>query len=79
MSDEEWPAPHNSHGRTPAAWITVTIMLIAFLVGTFGVVLAQMWIFWLGVALLIIGAIVGKILSMMGFGQYPRNASTATP
>ncbi|MFA7266883.1 MAG: HGxxPAAW family protein [Candidatus Nanopelagicales bacterium] len=62
-------------GRTPAAWTAVTIMLIAFCVGTLGVCIAQPWMFWLGIALLVVGAIVGKVMAMMGLGQYPKGSS----
>lgn len=62
-------------GRTPAAWTAVTIMLIAFLVGTVGVCIDQSWMFWLGVVLLLVGAIVGKVMAMMGLGQYPKGSS----
>lgn len=57
------------HGNTPAAWTAVTIMMIAFLVGTVGVVVAKPVIFWVGVALIVVGAIVGKVMSMMGLGK----------
>ena len=62
-------------GRTPAAWTAVTIMLIAFVVGTLGVCIAKPWMFWLGVALIVVGAVVGKVMAMMGLGQYPKGSS----
>ncbi len=64
--------PHE--GNTPAAWTAVIIMLIAFVVGTLGVVIAQPWVFWAGVALLIVGGIVGKLMAMAGLGQYPKGS-----
>lgn len=69
--------PHAvDHGNTPAAWATVVIIVIAFIVGTLGVILANWVMFWIGAALVVIGAIVGKILGMMGFGKARSGALT---
>jgi hypothetical protein len=59
------------HGHTPAAWTAVGIMLLGFVVGGVGVVLAELWLFWVGVAMVALGAVVGKVMSMMGLGQAP--------
>lgn len=61
-------------GQTPAAWTAVIIMLIAFVVGTLGVCINQPWMFWVGVGLLVVGGIVGKVMAMMGLGQYPKGS-----
>lgn len=62
--------PHyHSHGSTPAAWTAVSIVMIAFLIGGVGVVLRQPWMFWLGAALCVVGALVGYLMSLMGYGQ----------
>lgn len=61
-------AHHDNHGSTPAAWTAVTIIMIAFLIGGIGVVVAQPWLFWAGVALVVIGLVVGKVMQMMGMG-----------
>jgi len=57
------------HGNTPAAWTAVVIMMVAFLIGTIGVVIAKPVVFWIGVALIAVGAIVGKVMAMMGLGK----------
>jgi hypothetical protein len=62
-------------GNTPAAWTAVIIMLLAFVVGTLGVTIAQPWLFWVGVGILIVGAIVGKAMAMAGLGQYPKGSA----
>jgi len=62
-------ASHDDHGSTPAAWTAVTIIMIAFLVGGIGVVAAVPWLFWAGVALVVVGIIVGKVMQMMGLGS----------
>lgn len=59
------------HGSTPAAWTGVTIVLLAFVVGGLGLVLENLLIFWIGVALAPIGAIVGMVMSKMGLGGDP--------
>lgn len=61
---------YNSHGHTPAAWTTVSIVFLAFVVGAIAVA-AQNWpLFWIGgVGLLVVGGIVGKVMQMMGMGQ----------
>ena len=47
---------YNSHGHTPAAWTTVSIVFLAFVVGAIAVA-AQNWpLFWIGgVGLLVVG------------------------
>ena len=61
-------ASHDSHGSTPAAWTAVTIIMVAFLIGGVGVVAALPWLFWAGVALVVVGIVVGKVMQMMGMG-----------
>jgi hypothetical protein len=62
---------HESHGNTVAAWTAVVIITIAFVVGTLAVILGNWPLFWVGVALVVVGAIVGKVLAMMGMGKKP--------
>lgn len=59
------------HGNTPAAWTAVTIMLAGFVIGGIGLVVDTWVMFWVGVALLPIALIVGKVMSMMGMGAEP--------
>jgi len=56
---------HDNHGRTPANWTGAIIVMIAFFVGTLGVVLAQPLMFWGGVALVVVAMIVWKVMSGM--------------
>ncbi|HVQ87560.1 MAG TPA: HGxxPAAW family protein [Actinomycetes bacterium] len=60
--------PHDDHGSTPAAWTAVTIIMVAFLVGGIGILLSQAWVFWVGVALVVVGLVAGKVMQMMGMG-----------
>lgn len=59
------------HGNTPAAWTGVMIILIGFVVGGIGLMVGSELVFWIGVALAPIGAIVGKIMQKMGLGAEP--------
>ena len=56
---------HDNHGRTPANWTGATIITLAFIVGTLGVVLAQPNVFWIGVIMIPIGLIVWKVMAGM--------------
>lgn len=68
--------PHeNDHGSTPAAWTAVIIIMLAFAVGTLAVVLGNWTMFWIGVAMVPIGAIVGKVMQKMGLGAQPSSGS----
>jgi Zn-dependent membrane protease YugP len=59
----------SSHGNTPAAWTTVTIAFIAFIVGAVGIVIQMMSLFWIGIGLLVVSVVVGKLMQMAGLGQ----------
>ena len=61
------------HGNTPAAWTTVTIAFLAFVVGGIGVVVGSGGLFWAGVALLVVSGVVGKLMQMAGYGQFTRS------
>lgn len=62
--------PYNSHGNTPAAWTAVTIIMIAFVIGAVAVLTANWALFWIGgVGGCILGGVVGKGMSMAGYGQ----------
>jgi hypothetical protein len=62
-------APHELHGNSPAAWTAVTIVLIAFTLGAIAMVLGPNWVlFWISVAIAVIGALTGKVMQLLGFG-----------
>ena len=57
------------HGNTPAAWTAVTIILGAFTLGAIAMVLGPNWLlFWISVGIAVVGALVGKVMQLMGFG-----------
>ncbi len=60
---------HDLHGNSPAAWTAVTIVLIAFTLGAIAMVLGPNWVlFWISVAIAVLGALAGKVLQLLGFG-----------
>ncbi|MBD0419858.1 HGxxPAAW family protein [Streptomyces sp. NPDC052309] len=59
----------SSHGHTPAAWTGVIIAFIGFCVAGAFMVMAQPVGFWAGMAITLLGAVVGGIMRMMGLGQ----------
>lgn len=61
------------HGNTPAAWTTVIIAIVAFIVGGFGTIIGNLWIVGLGFLLLVVSAVVGKMMQMAGLGQFPNS------
>jgi hypothetical protein len=63
------------HGHSPAAWTAVIVMLIAFSIGTVAFFFDVQWLVWASAGLLVVGAILGKVLSLAGFGaSSPRYA-----
>lgn len=70
---------HDDHGSTPAAWTAVVIITIAFTVGTVAIILANWPLFWVGVGLVVVGAIVGRIMQAMGLGKKPAKKAAHEP
>ena len=56
------------HGNSPAAWVAVTIMLTAFVIGTFAFWFEVVWLVWASAGLLIVGLLVGVVLAKLGYG-----------
>jgi hypothetical protein len=50
-------------------WVAVTIAGLGFLIGCVGVVIASPMVAWIGVALLPVALIAGKVLALMGYGK----------
>ena len=68
--------PHDSHGNTVAAWTAVTIMLIGCTISALAFWLTSPLTFWVGVGVVVIGAITGKVLQAMGLGAKPAAADS---
>ena len=62
-------AHDQSHGNTVAAWAAVIIMIIGTIVSAVAVWFASFAGFWTGVGIVVAGAVVGKVLQIMGYGQ----------
>ncbi len=56
---------HDNHGSTPAAWTLVVLVMIGFLVSCIALVAASEAMFFVGVGIIVVGLIVGKIMQMM--------------
>ncbi|MFG2130330.1 HGxxPAAW family protein [Streptomyces sp. NPDC048751] len=59
----------SSHGHTPAAWTGVTIAIIGFAVAGAFMVMAEPLGFWAGMVIVVLGGVVGAVMSAMGLGQ----------
>jgi hypothetical protein len=57
------------HGNTPAAWTAVTIMFLGFLISGVALPLALPWLFFVGLGIVVLGVVVGKVMQMMGMGS----------
>lgn len=64
---EEFP---DHEGRSPAAWTMVGIMLAGAAVMAVAVVFASHLWFGVGVLVVIVGGVVGKVMSMAGYGAH---------
>ncbi|MFF8639456.1 HGxxPAAW family protein [Streptomyces sp. NPDC015345] len=58
----------SSHGHTPAAWTGVIIAFIGFCVAGAFMVMANVPGFWAGMALTVVGGLVGLVMRAMGLG-----------
>lgn len=66
------PQLHDNEGKTPAAWTTVILLIVAAVVGGFAVALGNWWLFWLGgVGGSVVALIVGKVMAVLGLGANP--------
>jgi hypothetical protein len=59
----------SSHGHTPAAWTGVTIAFIGFCVAGVFMVAANPLGFWAGVAVILLGGVVGLAMKAAGLGM----------
>jgi hypothetical protein len=62
-------APPTNHGQTTAAWTTTLIVLVGATVAGLGMIVATVWLFWVGLGVTILGLVVGKVMQVLGHGQ----------
>ena len=59
---------HEDEGHSIAGWTGVTVMLLGFFLGTLGLFIDMMVLVWVGVGLVVVGAILWPVLKAFGFG-----------
>ena len=56
------------HGHSPAAWTAVTIILVAFTIGTLAFWFDAPAIVWASAGLVVVGLVVGAVMARAGYG-----------
>lgn len=59
----------SDHGSSPAAWTTVTITIVGFIVGGLALVLGRPTAVVASGGIVLAGLVVGKIMQLLGLGQ----------
>lgn len=59
----------DSHGNTPAAWTAVGIIFAGSVIAGVALPFSLPWLFFLGLAVMVLGGVAGKVMSMMGMGE----------
>jgi hypothetical protein len=62
------PDQHGGHGSSIAAWTAVGVIMVGFLVMSIAVLVRSVALFAVGVVVLVLGGLAGKVLAAMGFG-----------
>ncbi|MGA1837078.1 HGxxPAAW family protein [Herbiconiux sp. 11R-BC] len=55
-------------GHSPAAWTLVVVSLLGIALGTVAFFLEIAWLVWVGVAITLIGFLLGWVLGKAGYG-----------
>lgn len=71
-------APPTNHGRTPAAWVTTYVVLVGALVAALAMIFAAVWLFWVGIGVVVVGVVVGKVMAVLGYGKGGSRLSPVT-
>lgn len=62
---------HEDHGHSVAAWTSVGIILLGVVVTSIAFIAANVPLGIVGAAIIVIGAVAGKVLAMAGYGAKP--------
>ncbi|WP_066463093.1 HGxxPAAW family protein [Sanguibacter suarezii] len=62
-------APPANHGHTVAAWFTTLTVVVGAILAGVALCISTMWLVWVGAAIVVVGLVGGKILSVAGYGQ----------
>lgn len=65
----------DSHGHSVAAWVGVGIMLLASVIGSWGVVFSPDWLLYVGLVLGVVGALAWYLLDRFGMGDPHQHAT----
>jgi hypothetical protein len=65
-----------SHGHSLASWILVAFVLIGSFIASLAIVLTVVWLGVVGVVVLVVGLILGRVLQMAGFGVHHPGAGS---
>ena len=65
------------HGYSVAMWAAVGVAFVGFLVGTIAVMMLNWPLLYISFGILALSLVVGRVLSMMGFGSYTNEAIDA--
>jgi len=58
-----------AHGSSPAAWTSITLALIGFVIGGVGLIPTPNWpVFIVGVVVVLVSAPIALIMSVAGYG-----------
>lgn len=72
------PIADPGHGHSPAAWTAVVVMLLGFVIGTVAFCFEQPVFVYVGFGVIVVGLILGWILSRAGYGvRGPKFSSKA--
>ncbi|MEN9606486.1 MAG: hypothetical protein RL605_314 [Actinomycetota bacterium] len=61
------------HGDSIAAWTSVTIIMVAFAIGTAAVWFANAPLAYGSIALALVGVVAGPVLAKLGYGIHGKN------
>ncbi|WP_225754311.1 HGxxPAAW family protein [Actinotalea sp. Marseille-Q4924] len=70
-------SPPRNHGHTLAAWVTVIVIMSGAVTAALAVLFSMPWLFWVGMAIVVVGGVVGYVLKMLGFGQPTSGSGTS--
>ncbi|MFJ3583903.1 HGxxPAAW family protein [Streptomyces sp. NPDC090127] len=65
----------SAHGHTPAAWTGVIISFIGFCIAGVFMVAANTAGFWAGMAVIVLGGVIGLAMKVAGMGMPKQSAA----
>ncbi|MDO5053185.1 MAG: HGxxPAAW family protein [Pseudoclavibacter sp.] len=63
---------HEDEGHSIAGWTSVTVMLVGVLLGALAMWFESQTMLWVGVGLLVVGAVLWPVLKLAGLGPKAR-------